>query len=163
MDGNFWLDDVTLYETETDTIMAQPHTTSKLFVNASPLPVTLPTAAAYKNLNGTIITTDITLQPYTSVVLKDLAAVSTPVKKKTKAQLNLQLFPNPVSNQLSLRLETTSIPATLKIFNVTGEELYQASYDGNAIQIPAEWVNGLYLLQFSNDEYETTARFILQR
>ena len=162
-DGNFWLDDVTLYETVTDTSQAQPHTISKLFVNTFSVPITLSTAAACKNLDGTIVATDITLQPYTSVVLKDLAAVPTTVKQKSKTELNLRLFPNPVSNQLSLMLDTPSIPATLKIFNVAGEELYQASYDGNTVQIPAEWVNGIYLFQLSNDAYETTVRFILQR
>lgn len=163
-DGNFWLDDVTLYEVTLDTTHAQPHTISQLFINASAAVITLQTASNYRNLDGTVVSNNIVLQPYTSVVLKDLSAISTSIRKQNNAVLNVMVFPNPASNKLFINVVGITNQSTVKIFDLQGKEVYSALYDDEAgISIPAQWTNGIYLLQLSNDKGEATKRFVLNR
>lgn len=162
-DGNFWIDDVSVYEVDADTSHAYPRTISRLFVNPSSFPLTLQTASKYKNLDGTAVTNNIVLEPFTSIVLKDLTAISTGVRKVNRSSLNLNVFPNPVSNQISIYMDGLNNQSTIRIFDLLGEELYNALYSSPEITIPAQWINGMYLLQVSDDEGEITGRFVLNR
>jgi len=162
-DGNFWIDDVTLYEVDVDTSNAYPHTISKLFVNTSASPLTLATASNYKNLDGTIVMNNITLQPYTSIVLKDLAAISTSIRNRSKSSLEMQVFPNPSSDNISIRSINAASQSTVKIIDLLGNELYNEVYSGGEIKLPVHWANGIYLIQLSDDKGEKTSRFVLNR
>ncbi len=161
-DGNFWLDDVTLWEVDLDTSHSAPHTSSRLFVNPSNTPLTLTTANMYRNLDGTIVIDNITLQPFTSVVLKDFS-VPNGIRMKKSSSIDIQLFPNPASDKLSIHCEPTIQPSDVRIFNLLGEELYQASYSQDPILLARQWSNGIYILQLSGDNETVTARFVLNR
>jgi parallel beta-helix repeat protein len=160
-DGDFWLDDVTLFEVTVDTVNAFPHTSSKLFVNKTNTPLTLASANNYRNLDGTIVTNNIILQPYTSVVLKNVS-ITTGVSTKAKASIEIKLFPNPASDKLYIAADDLLSKPMIHIFNLLGEELYYAPYS-EYIQLPEEWANGLYLLELSNENGSAIKRFALTR
>ncbi len=162
-DGNFWLDDVTLNEVDADTTMSKPHIISQLFVNNSNAPLTLSTAGNYRNLSGTVVTTNITLQPFTSVVLKDLSAISASVHNKIKTTANVQVYPNPASNRLFIGTDFLSTQATVRIFDLLGEEIYHGLYNASGINLPAQWANGMYILQFTDGDTSSETRFVLNR
>jgi parallel beta-helix repeat protein len=160
-DGNFWIDDVTLFEVTADTANSLPHKSSKLFVNNTNVPLILASANNYRNLDGTIVRNNIVLQPYTSVVLKDLS-INTSVSTKIKSSIEIKLFPNPASDKLYIVADDILSKPMIHIFNLLGEELYDAPYS-EYIQLPEEWANGLYLLKFSNENGSAIKRFALRR
>jgi len=163
-DGNFWMDDVYLYEVNADTSLAYPHTISKLFINDSGTPLTLSTAGNYRNLDGTIVATNLVLQPYTSVVLKDLSAKVMAIQKKSLANAEIHVFPNPASDKLFLQgSDAFSNQGTIRISDIRGVEMYNAPYNGQEISIPAQWVNGMYLLVYDTAEGQYVTRFVLNK
>jgi hypothetical protein len=121
----------------------------------------LASANNYRNLDGTIVTNNIILQPYTSVVLKNVS-ITTGVYTKAKASIEIKLFPNPASDKLYIAADDLLSKPMIHIFNLLGEELYYAPYS-EYIQLPEEWANGLYLLELSNENGSAIKRFALTR
>jgi hypothetical protein len=132
-------------------------------MNPGSTALTIPTAGLYRNLDGTMVTTNLILQPFTSVVLKDLAATVNAIKKKQTTYSDIYLYPNPAADKIYVQESAVTNHAVVQIFNLLGVELYHAAYNGGAITIPAQWTNGMYIFQISNDQGVSETRFILNR
>jgi len=162
-DGNFWMDDVTIYEVNADTSVTNPHTISKLFMNPSSSSIILPTAGKFRNLDGTIVNTNLTLQPFTSIVLKDLSARITSIKKKIQDRTDIIVFPNPATDKIFIQQGTLTSQASVKILDIRGVELYNSVYSEGGISIPGQWANGMYVLIYSIGDNQSISKFVISR
>jgi parallel beta-helix repeat protein len=164
-DGNFRMDDLYLYEVNADTSLSKPHTISVLFQNPSSSPLTISTAGKYRTLDGTVLSSDTVLPPFTSMVLKDIAARVNPtgIMKSRSAGQTINIFPNPATDKFSVRESIAGITSEIMIRNIQGTELYHAPYSGGEIMLPAEWSNGVYMVIIQNDNGQSVSRLVICR
>jgi hypothetical protein len=93
-----------------------------------------------------------------------------PTVSAEASPIELTVFPNPVVNTLNVAIDAQrpqAEKATLRIFNLTGQLMYQdkIQIDGgaNQVQLPvSELPDGLYLLQLQNGNKLKTIRFTKQ-
>jgi hypothetical protein len=75
-------------------------------------------------------------------------AVSTGLDEISKQAATVEVYPNPASSQVNLRISTESHAYTAKIFDVTGKEIGTYSIKNNVASINTEAYNqGLYICQ----------------
>jgi hypothetical protein len=79
---------------------------------------------------------------------------------------NIQLFPNPASDQLIITLpEGLNENIAVLIFDASGKLIHQDNWSGlptgstQKIQL-SDWADGLYLVRFKGDSFSQTARII---
>lgn len=162
-DGNFWMDNIYLYEVIPDTSDSKPHSTSILFQNPSASPRTISVAGKYRTLDGTLVSSDMVLDPYTSIVLKSISAKVNSIRKPLTNK-PLTLFPNPATQTLFIQNTFTSNSTEVHILDIRGQELYQGAYiPGTLIDLPASWANGMYILILKNGDEQFSSRFSICR
>lgn len=82
--------------------------------------------------------------------------------------VNLNLFPNPVTNQLNFTLNEAPNSLKLEIFNISGKKVKTQNFPNNSNEEfkgsvdTSELKNGMYFCKFSNGEKQLTRRFIKQ-
>jgi hypothetical protein len=69
------------------------------------------------------------------------------------------ISPNPSYSEIKLQLPPSVTSASVKVFNILGKEVYSSSMYEAPINI-ANWQNGIYLVQVSDQENTKTKRFI---
>jgi hypothetical protein len=75
-----------------------------------------------------------------------------PMEETTEASVNasLQIFPNPASNTLNIRLPATAEQVNVNLYNMKGVLVYQARINGQQHVIQtAKFARGVYLLQLT--------------
>lgn len=160
-DGNFWMDNVEFYEVEEDTSTSTPFLKTVLFQNQSNIPKTLAVADQYHTVLGTLITKDVVLPAYGSIVLKKKDSFINSIRTETGSTNSWHLFPNPITDKLFL--QKPSKETTLTISDLNGIELFSGIYQEEGFQIPSHWPQGLYILHVREAEKQAVYKFILQR
>jgi len=146
-DGTFWMDNVDFYEVTADTSHSSPYRTSILFTNPSSSSYTISSAGKYRDINGSILSQDVTLAPFTSVVLKSLTAIPTGVISSKTASA-ASVYPNPSSG--SFTLVTSKTISSVVAVNSLGQQVYQkANTSVSLIQLGNSWTTGMYLIQLN--------------
>jgi N-acetylneuraminic acid mutarotase len=97
----------------------------------------------------------------------NLADSSSGAISQNNSQLNLQLYPNPFSNQITLDLEWDELPnlevVHLKVFDLLGVLVHEAYLEANSShQILGHLRTGSYLLEFYNEETKIASRSVIK-
>ena len=94
-------------------------------------------------------------------------------KKEKVASLNVSenqelisgIFPNPAVNHVTVMIDSKS-NATVKVLNITGQLVFESTTASNALEAmnisTADFTNGMYLVQVSNETATTTQRLLIQ-
>ncbi len=120
------------------------------------------------NLNADLLTFS-----YTDTIVDSIAMEFTVTRgdvglKEESKFISLNLYPNPVNNQLNFTLTDIFNTIKLEVLDVTGKRVKVESYtnkgDGefkNSIDV-SDLKNGLYFCRFSNGEKQVTRKFVKQ-
>ena len=165
-DGAFWMDNANFYEVIADTSASSPHLTSALFTNPSLTPKTILAAGVYRDLTGTLLTANVVLAPFSSVVLKktnnpQARLVATTGVTNPNAEGVLSVYPNPVTSSFQLSGITYTGPLTISISDQLGREVYSKTgtqYD--TITMPPNSPEGVYLVKISSPQYTQMTKII---
>jgi hypothetical protein len=79
----------------------------------------------------------------------DLMSVSTGIAKLEK--LNAKVFPNPSKHQLNIEIDN-QLTTTIRIYNITGAEVFTTLMNGSSILDVSELPRGLYMVKMTNTE-----------
>jgi hypothetical protein len=94
-------------------------------------------------------------------------------KKEKVATLNVSenhqlisgIFPNPASNNVTVMIDSKST-AFVKVLNTTGQVVFENTVNSTALEAmnisTMDFVNGIYLVQVSNENSTTTQRLVVQ-
>jgi len=161
-DGVFWMDNIDFYEVVTDTIASVPHQTSILFTNPSFSPLTIPAAGKYRDLNGKILTQNITLAPFSSIVLKNLNTLTaTGVIQSNSISSPLMVYPNPITTSFHLSGITNAGALEISIIDQMGREIFNKTVVQNEpITFPANSPNGIYFVKIISAQTSQTGKII---
>ncbi len=90
------------------------------------------------------------------------ACISIPTLNVTTAQLltGVSIFPNPVQDQLTVRLLAAESDVQLVVADLSGRTLYNEKHSGDNFQInTTEWAKGVYTMTLRTGEKQMTGRF----
>ena len=77
---------------------------------------------------------------------------------------NLSVYPNPCSGVLNCHIKSFEGPATVTLYNTCGEKIYEKETEQDYLQIGlSDFVNGIYLLNISNDAAVVTKKIIVNK
>lgn len=75
----------------------------------------------------------------------------------------LQLYPNPTSNNITLKTNEIASTLEVKIYNPIGQEIFRNTYKNtNEVSIEIPNINGLYILELSIDQKEKIIKKIIK-
>ncbi len=95
-----------------------------------------------------------------NINLQNNAALS--VNEIEKVEVNL--YPNPASNLVAVRLPSAHPFKQLQLINSIGEVVYQTNITDNAIILPVgDFANGLYLLHLESDKNSQTEKLLISK
>jgi len=83
----------------------------------------------------------------------------------SELDFKLLVYPNPLStNNLNMKIENLNTEATIKIFSITGVELYQniIQNSGNITIDRTIFRNGIYLIKVFNNSFVKTIKLIVK-
>lgn len=75
-------------------------------------------------------------------------AMATPVKGVESA-FSINVSPNPATNIMNVQLKGTAQPSLLKVYSISGQQVYQAKINGNVNQLQVDiskWPKGIYII-----------------
>jgi len=78
---------------------------------------------------------------------QSIAGLATPATHET--QFSIGVAPNPASNVLNVQFKGLAAPAVLRVFNISGQEVYQTRVSRNANQSQIDvssWPKGMYII-----------------
>ena len=162
VDGTFWMDNIGFFEVLADTSSSLPHETSILFTNPSFAPLTILSARNYRDLSGNIVTENITLAPFSSVVLKSLNATPvTGVVRPTANNTTLTIYPNPVNSSFQVSGFSASGNLTISVANQLGQLVYQKTISANEnIYLPESLPAGIYIVKLTSEVFSQSAKIV---
>ena len=115
--------------------------------NATKAPTTISLGGKYICLDGKIVDGSITLQPYCSVIL---LKYSTPTAINSLPNVNkpiVNVFPNPVTNELMIEIEANNGKAGFEIIDSSGRSVLKGSlFDKTAVNV-SNFASGIYFLK----------------
>lgn len=79
-------------------------------------------------------------------------AMATPVKGVESA-FAINVSPNPATNIMNVQLKGTAQPSLLKVYSISGQQVYQAKINGNVNQLQVDiskWPKGIYIISIGN-------------
>ena len=77
--------------------------------------------------------------------------------------IQLDVYPNPASEIVNIKLNILNEVADLEIYNMLGKVVMKKSYDFNSGNLPlniSELSSGVYILKVSNSDSSSFKRFI---
>ncbi|MBO3116724.1 S8 family serine peptidase [Winogradskyella sp. DF17] len=78
-------------------------------------------------------------------------------------KVEVSIYPNPVEDELQLKVNNVSEPYDVSVMNYLGKTLYSKSLTGVSNQIDvSRYAPGLYLLTLKNSQFNSTFKFIIQ-
>jgi hypothetical protein len=78
-----------------------------------------------------------------------------------KSQFTLGVSPNPATNILTVQFKGAAAQSLLKVYSLTGREVYQSRVGGNANQLQidiSKWPKGIYIISLGN----TTKKVVVE-
>lgn len=90
------------------------------------------------------------------------ACISIPTLNVSTAQLltGVSIFPNPVQDQLNVRLSSAETAVQLVVADLSGRTLYNEQLSGEKFEInTSEWAKGVYTITLRTTEKQMTGRF----
>ena len=147
--ASIYFDNVGVYEAEVDII--DPMNNFQ-FEYTDGLSKTITLTKPMIDVKGVKYTNSITLSPYSSIILMneiipDTIGVSVFSTKNDK--WDISVYPNPAQKYINIsKLETSSEPQTVRIYNLLGELCLENTLNQDAVnQIQINLMPGLYILQ----------------
>jgi parallel beta-helix repeat protein len=103
----------------------------------------------YKDAKNVFFTSDITLLPYTSIVLLDSGTLSVEDFENSKAKQDIVVYPNPTTD--FIKIEKLSPGDNLKIIDISGKILHnqKVNFTTETIDV-SQYSPGLYILNVGN-------------
>jgi len=94
----------------------------------------------------------------------DISQLPVAIEETTIPQ-NWSVYPNPAKEQIQVNLPSYNQPYQLKLYNATGQLLYQSTTSPTANQQTININNkssGVYILQIQNDTFTSTKKLIIE-
>ena len=79
--------------------------------------------------------------------------------EENKAGANIQIFPNPTSEFLTV---SSSQPGTLRVLNISGQQVITTKVTGIATLDVSHLPQGVYMVILEQQDKATTGRFVKQ-
>jgi chitinase len=79
-------------------------------------------------------------------------AMAAPVKH-VESTFSINVSPNPATNIMTVQLNGTAQPSLLKVYSISGQQVYQAKVNGNVNQLQldiSKWSKGIYIISIGN-------------
>jgi hypothetical protein len=79
-------------------------------------------------------------------------AMATPVKG-VESMFSINVSPNPATNLMNVQLKGAAQPSLLKVYSISGQQVYQAKVNGNVNQVQVDiskWPKGIYIISIGN-------------
>ena len=105
--------------------------------------------------------TTFTCSPHASMY--GIVNVTDPLSINDYNIIQLDVYPNPASEIVNIKLNTLNEVADLEIYNMLGKVVMKKSYDFNSGNLPlniSELSSGVYILKVSNSDSSSYKRFI---
>jgi hypothetical protein len=145
-DGDVYIDNVSIKEIAIDTSSSTPYQNSPLLVNTSAASKKIALQDTYMFVDGTTVGTEITIPPFSSVILKK-KSLGTDLKDQSSSD-EAYLFPNPVCDVLNFKHQANTSWALHKESGQTIKEGF--SNPINMSDLP----DGLYVLKLHSKTYK---------
>lgn len=176
-DSTVYLDNVQLYEA--DVTVTNPDDYVRFEYNPSNTPKTISLDATYIGVDSTIYSGDVTLQPYSSVILmKQSAATTLTLQNSVKSsnavldntnktssnsvKLKLVTFPNPSPNEFNLLIQSNSDEKVeINLFDMNGKNiLYTTGSSKQKYVFGRSLPSGSYILRVAQGNDIQTMKLI---
>ena len=79
-------------------------------------------------------------------------AMATPVKH-AESTFSITVSPNPATNMMNVQLKGTAQQSLLRVYSISGQQVYQAKVNGNVNQLQVDiskWPKGIYIISIGN-------------
>ena len=100
----------------------------------------------------------------TTLLIDDLSLVYNPVGISENHAVNYRIYPNPASDHLTISTnDTKNIPVNVKIFNLTGQEVYNDNYlnvSNHNINL-SSFKEGMYFVKISSNNINKTEKVLI--
>ena len=99
-----------------------------------------------------------------TLLVDDLSLVYNPVGISENHAVNYRIYPNPASDHLTISTnDTKNIPVNVKIFNLTGQEVYNDNYlnvSNHNINL-SSFKEGMYFVKISSNNINKTEKVLI--
>jgi len=177
-DGTAYLDNIKLYQA--DVTITNPNNYVRFYYNTTNKNKTVTLDATYIDVKNTSYSGNITLDPYTSVILMKKSAtslvsnsltsniattnLSTPeVTADKKPDLKIVAFPNPTPREFNLLIQNGDIneEVVIDVFDMSGRNVYHAIGDmDKKYNFGGNFLPGVYILKVAQGKNTQTLRLI---
>ena len=100
----------------------------------------------------------------TTLLVDDLSLVYNPVGISENHAINYKIYPSPASDHLTISTnDTKNIPVNVKIYNLTGQEVYNENYlnvSNHNINLTA-FKEGMYFVKISSNSINKTEKVLI--
>ena len=80
----------------------------------------------------------------------------------SQAELNIELYPNPAQERISLSVSTSGT-VMVAFFNAAGQRVYQQAFRGGTLEVPVHnWKPGLYFCRLMSDGEVVTRKLVVE-
>jgi hypothetical protein len=166
-ESTYWLDNVVVERVQVEPV--DPYTRHVLLHNDQSTAQTFTLTGCWSLVSGTIVTDEITVPAYGSVVLQKeddtLCGLTTGTNEVFTQQHDLLFHPNPAVAGSTLRLrEPVAGDLHVKLMDASGRIVQQAHLRSGTttLDLQANIPQGLYLLQTIQGEHSNTQRIVLE-
>ncbi len=94
------------------------------------------------------------------------STISSSVKYNQIGNLNLEIFPNPVSNNLNIKFNNENLEnqnADIRIVDIIGNVVYERNIFLKDIELQLNLLNGTYFVEIKNNNIHLVEKFIVQK
>lgn len=162
-DSSIWLDNIELYEANVTEF--NPDNNIVFEYNETQFPKTLNLNSQYIDVQNNSYSGNITLQPFTSIILLKLPSTTSTVgiaTNRIENETNFTIYPNPASTLIHISSNNYNLCKIL-VYDITGREV--ANYDySNTINV-SNINNGIYILKIvdTNNRLSQSKKIIIQK